>query len=215
MQAMPALDYAPPAPWNRRRAGVRTLAGASLLIVAISSVAAIPIYWRVHERRLQERMTEVRRQEIQYRFNERLIAAKQHTEAGRFVDARVAILDAAVARDVDYQLLGPMLLSEMDARVEQARSSVERSEREYRSTLPMCGVRTRKPEDADRLAVLARLVERAQFLTRDRKYRNAIGVCEQILDLDPNNDYARGVLPLLRVQAEKLDSGDPTFGGEL
>ena len=57
----------------------------------------------------------------------------------------------------------------------------------------------RRPEVgvANRRRTVAALVERSQDQVRRRNYEQALGVLDQILILDPDNDYARGARPLV------------------
>ncbi|MDB5322036.1 MAG: uncharacterized protein JWN40_3667 [Phycisphaerales bacterium] len=48
-----------------------------------------------------------------------------------------------------------------------------------------------------RRITIAALSERSQEQTRKRNYEQALGILQQILDLDPSNDYARGAYPLV------------------
>jgi hypothetical protein len=50
---------------------------------------------------------------------------------------------------------------------------------------------------AAREATIADLIRTSRRLTQEARYREALGVIDQILVLDPNNDYAVGVRPLV------------------
>lgn len=50
---------------------------------------------------------------------------------------------------------------------------------------------------AAREARIAALIAQSRALTEERKYTEAIGLVEQLLAIDPRNDYGIGVRPLL------------------
>jgi type II secretory pathway component GspD/PulD (secretin) len=57
---------------------------------------------------------------------------------------------------------------------------------------------TQRREEENRRRTVASLVKLARELTDRAAYRQALGTVEQILTIDPNNDYAIGVRPLLQ-----------------
>lgn len=63
--------------------------------------------------------------------------------------------------------------------------------------LPPLALQIGSARERVRAARVAALMAQARALTEERKYGEAIGVVEQILVIDPRNDYAIGVRPLL------------------
>ncbi|MDB5319128.1 MAG: hypothetical protein JWN40_759, partial [Phycisphaerales bacterium] len=65
---------------------------------------------------------EIRKDEIRYRFNEQIKAARAAIAAGKFEDARNAVANAEVARDADASLFTPAELAEFNAALTSARA---------------------------------------------------------------------------------------------
>jgi general secretion pathway protein D len=172
---------------------------------------------------------QIRKDEIQYRFNEQIRAARTATAANNFEAARTALLNAEVARDQESSLFTPAELAQFNAAISSARTDLDKSQAEFEARTR--GERARQAS-ADEIArserareerrnTIAALVERSQEAVRKRNYKQAMGILKQILDLDPNNDYARGAYPLvydnfqLQTQREYRDQRNREFTNQL
>src|SRR5207248_1483485 len=93
-------------------------------------------------------------------------------------------------------------LADLRLRIDQARAAAA-DEAERKRQLDIAE-RIRQQEIAERRRrerTVADLIVTARRLTDDAKYREALGVVDQILVLEPRNDYAIGVRPLLEDKA--------------
>jgi type II secretory pathway component GspD/PulD (secretin) len=172
---------------------------------------------------------QIRKDEITYRFNEKVRAARTAIAANKFEDARNALLDAEVARDADASLFTPAELAEFNAALSSARVDLEKSQAEFdvrasgQRNAQATAEEIRRSELArkDKQDTIAALVERSQESIRKRNYKQAMGILRQILDLDPNNDYARGAYPLvydnfqLQTQREHKEQRNREFTNQL
>ena len=55
--------------------------------------------------------------------------------------------------------------------------------------------------EEERIHTISDLTAESRRLVNDGKYQEALGVLDQILKLDPNNDYANAVHPLVQDRA--------------
>jgi hypothetical protein len=68
-----------------------------------------------------------RRNEIRARFDERIRSARAETSAGRLLEARMAIDDAEVARELDPTLFSAADLASFDSMLYDARRKLDES----------------------------------------------------------------------------------------
>ena len=150
-------------------------------------------------------MIQIRKDEITYRFQDRIHVATRAIQANDFTAARTALLDAEVARDQERVLFTADELAQFNAELTSTRVKLQEAEARYasmsaddRAKATNEAERLRQEEaDKDRRRTVASLVERSQDQVRRRNYQQALGVLDQILVLDPHNDYAIGVRPLV------------------
>ena len=164
----------------------------------------------------EQARVEAARTEIDYRFNDAIRRAQraavsianlqQPFRQEDLLEGRRAIEEAAVARNSNPALFTEQELSGYDTRLAEARVTLDRAE-EARQRDMMERQRTdeiRAFADAERQARAERqrtirdLIRTSRELTDRHEYEEALGVIDQILDLDPRNDYAIGVRPLIQ-----------------
>jgi general secretion pathway protein D len=156
------------------------------------------------------REIEARRQAIQYSFDTAIEQAQADTDAGKIPDAKADIERARVARNTDPQIFRDDELRAFDSRIATAQQSMEAAA----AKLTQDQLAKQDTETANRLAAeqsarekekvdtIARLIGQARSLTEQGRYREALSVIDQILIIDPGNDYAVGVQPLVRDRAD-------------
>lgn len=148
---------------------------------------------------------EERRQEINYRFDTAIGDARSATQAGRWEDAERALQQAQLAAGADRTLFNPQELRRFDqtlastrVQIDQARDEAQRRLEAQRRTGEAQQIeRERRRAEVERQHTIADLRQTAQNLTAQARYREALGVVDQILVLDPTNEYAIGVRPML------------------
>jgi uncharacterized membrane protein YgcG len=164
----------------------------------------------------------IRKQEITYRFNQRLRDARAAAREGRFQDAQAAIDDAVVARNADSALFTTDEMSAMNRELADARTAVDRARVESDTTANKQRTESQtreerlrfEEEERNKRNTIAALIERSQEQVRRRNYKQALGILDQVLVLDPQNDYARGARPLvydsyqLQVQRNAAENRD-------
>jgi general secretion pathway protein D len=159
---------------------------------------------------------EAARTEITYRFNDSIRRAQtsavnisnldrpfQDTD---LLDGRRALEEAAVARNSNPTIFSERELSEFDTRLAQARVTLDQAEerrqrwiieRQQRDQLERFE-QARREADEQRRRTIADLIRTSRELAARHEYEEALGLVDQILELDPRNDYAIGVRPLLQ-----------------
>src|SRR5205085_2239318 len=159
---------------------------------------------------------EAQRTEIDYRFNDAIRRAqraavnlaniRQPFRDTDLLDGRRAIEEAAVARNSNPSLFTEQELANYDTRLAEARTTLDRAQ-ETRQQVMMREQKTeelRRFADAERQHRLEQeqtirdLIRTSRQLTDRHEYEAALGVIDQILTLDPRNDYAIGVRPLIQ-----------------
>ena len=148
---------------------------------------------------------EERRQEINYRFDTAVGDARTATQAGRWEDAERSLQQAQLAAGADRTLFNPQELRRFDQTIASTRVQIDQARdqamREAESTRNRQQIEQMRKErdraDIERRHTIADLRQTAQNLTAQARYREALGVVDQILVLDPTNEYAIGVRPML------------------
>jgi hypothetical protein len=194
-----ALDYAPATWWARRKRRLVPLivvVSLSLLALAVPLARHFDAGWR--RARARETVLDQRREEIRYRFEERVCKAQRSAKAKESLEARGALLDAEVARDADPALFTSKELAAFDQELAETRKLVEESSRTLQEVISDSVSDSPRTQSTGRWRTLKQLSKISSAAIEDHDYARALEICEQILELDPSDDYARGVSPLLR-----------------
>ncbi|MCC6424751.1 MAG: hypothetical protein IT447_14850 [Phycisphaerales bacterium] len=150
-----------------------------------------------------------RRGRVQYSFDSAITAANDAIGNNKFVDAQRQLQNARIARDSDPGVFNPQELAQFDNTLAQTQAKLDRSmasaqtqdaQREAREARSRAEEQARQAEQQLR-ATVANLVRQARQLIDQNKYREALAVLDHIRELDPTNDYALSVRPLVENQA--------------
>lgn len=159
---------------------------------------------------VQERQINARRQAISYEFDNAIARANRAIETGNFRDAQASVSAARIAANQDPTIFREdernrfaTALAEAQRRLDAAALSAQQTEAQAAAEAArQREVERAAEEEAQRRRTVANLGRSAEELTQQRKYNEALGVVDQILVIDPGNDYARGVRPLLEDRAQ-------------
>ena len=152
---------------------------------------------------------EARRQSIQYSFNTALDQAQADTQKKQIADARADIQRARVARQTDPNIFRDDEIRAFDARIAAADSALaaattelsqEELDKQQHDTAAKIA-KDKEEHDLQKQHTVADLIGNARSLTEQGRYREALNVIDQIIVLDPGNDYAVGVRPLVEDRA--------------
>ena len=157
----------------------------------------------------QEKLMNARRQETQYRFDSAIQKTKDATVSGAFGEARRQLDLARVASRSDRAIFSSAELTAFDEQIaaaqgelEREQGRVERAEEQARAIgAADAEAQKLRQAEAEKQRSVAQLIRRARQLTEQGQYDQALGVIDQVLALDPQNDYALGVRPLVEDRA--------------
>jgi type II secretory pathway component GspD/PulD (secretin) len=158
----------------------------------------------------EAREVEARRQSIQYSFGIAIDEAQNDIEAKKIADAKVAIERARVARNTDPQIFTDDEMRAFDSRIAgteaaldtaSAQLSQEELDKQQAETAARLASQQQAREN-QKVQTIADLIGNARTLTEQGRYREALSVIDQILVIDPGNDYAVGVRPLVEDRAD-------------
>lgn len=152
---------------------------------------------------LQNRAQQVQaeQQSIQYKLDTALTRARGATTSGDFNAASDAIAQAEQARDEDPTIFDEAALRSFDARIARAKTDLadaQRRELEARrqqaaqDAVTQENIRLRENASRRQVTIQA-LIKLSRTQIDQQNYAAALGVIDQILTLDPQNDYALGV----------------------
>ena len=161
----------------------------------------------------QEADVNAKRQYIRNQFDTAIAGATKAARAGQFDEADRNINAAAVARNQDPSIFTPEELGKMDTTLSTARQSLARIREDARAVelsraQADATERLRQKftaEEEQRRRTVADLIKTARQYVEQGKYSEALGVVDQILVIDPRNDYAIGVRPLIEDKALFLE----------
>jgi general secretion pathway protein D len=147
----------------------------------------------------------VRRQEIIYSFNKAISDARDAIAKQDFVTATTALQRAQIASRQDTTIFTVDELRNFDNQMAAVQQSLDAAQAqakadEQRRTAAAVAAKIAADQAARKEQVnqtIIALHATAVDLTNHQRYKEALGVVDQILVLDPNNDYALGVKPLL------------------
>ena len=164
------------------------------------------------------RLVKARISEISYKVDTNLEQAQQAIHQGHWADAQFAIDRARLAASADKSIFTTEDLHRFTQRIDQTQQDLDRTKEEVSAKETQGidkGVR-RKIEEEQRQARLQRqqtiadLIHTSQQLTNQGRYREALQTVDQILILDPINDYAVGVKPLLEDKTQFAEQREYT-----
>ena len=150
-----------------------------------------------------------RQQEIRWNFDTAIKNANDATNRGDFAGAQVNLEQARVARNSDPNLFTENEIRDFETRLANAQLKLTQAQettaaRQTAETNKATQDRIRQQreqQDRDRLATIADLRTQAQRLINETRYQEAVGVIDQMLVIDPQNDYATGLRPLVEDKA--------------
>jgi type II secretory pathway component GspD/PulD (secretin)/tetratricopeptide (TPR) repeat protein len=153
----------------------------------------------------RERQIMQQRQYVQYAVDNALSRADALTAQRDFNGAQQAVESARVARNINPGIFPDAELQGFDQRIADAQLRLDQArdaDRLAKEADARIAARTREEQEADiredeRLATIASLTREARALTRRGDYERALGVLDQIIKLDPKNDYALGARELV------------------
>ena len=157
----------------------------------------------------QERQIRARREVVRFQFDQALANAKEATAKGDFAVASKSLDQARIARNQDPTIFTPSELAALDTAIATASTDLETGQktRAFADTeLASKQQVNAEKERVNRLLTerentVASLIKQSRDLTAEMKYTEALKVVEQILAIDPVNDYALGVRPLIEDKA--------------
>jgi type II secretory pathway component GspD/PulD (secretin) len=140
-------------------------------------------------------------QAIQYKFSTAIDQAHRDTEASSFAPAENDISNAQAARDEDPTIFNTDDLNQMDSQIQQAtlalrraRADYDRSQaRENAQNAAEQEYRTEQLEQSRRNKEISAYIRLSRAQIEQQNYAAALGVIDQILAIDPQNDYALGI----------------------
>jgi general secretion pathway protein D len=147
----------------------------------------------------------IARQEISYTIDTELKNAQEASRTGDFIRARAALDRARAATGINPQVFTEQENRSFQTQIDQAQVAVNTAETNYRTTQEANNQakinreieEQRKNEAEARRRTVADLIGNSKRLVNETRYSEALGVIDQILVLDPTNDYATGVRPLV------------------
>jgi general secretion pathway protein D len=160
---------------------------------------------------LTEREHEIQqiRDAITFKFNNALGDARTAWTNGDFADAQNDVADAQAARDQDPSVFSESDLRRMDATLTRSRNDLASARAVYDQQARNAAAQESAQREAQRLqqaaierrTTIESLIKLSRTLVWQQNYSAALGVVDQILKLDPQNDYALGVRQLIEDKA--------------
>ena len=153
----------------------------------------------------QEQDIRARKEEITYQVQNNLDQARASIRGANWANAANAIDRARIATNADPGIFTPAELQRFRQQIEQADLDLRQAQQEAEARSNEASsqqVRNRiiaekRRANEERQRTIADLIRTSQNLTNQGRYREALQTVDQILILDPTNDYAVGVRPLL------------------
>jgi general secretion pathway protein D len=154
----------------------------------------------------QEQIINERRQSIQYALRSAIQNAQDAIAAHHFAQAETSLANARAARDQDPTIFSADEMRDFNSTIESTEQTLIRTrqqadveERDRAQKEAEAQQRRQMQETAiSRQQTIADLIKAARRSVEEGKYEEAINILNQILTLDPNNDYALGVKPLVQ-----------------
>lgn len=152
-----------------------------------------------------EREILARRQAVTFSFNLALNQARTQTDAGSFDDARTSIAQAEAASRSDTSLFRNEEIQSFNTQVADARTALERAiindrdakaEQARKDAAAQAARQDAQAQQTKERAVASLIADSKRFSEQGR-YQEALKVINQILVLDPRNEYATNVRAIL------------------
>jgi len=148
-----------------------------------------------------ETQIRVAMQAIQYKFSTAIDQARRDTEANAYEQAENDISDAQAARDEDPTIFNTDELNQMDSQIREAtlqlhQAKAESDRMQARNNAAQAAETQARIEQVDiyrRRTAVAAYIRLSRADIEQQNYAAALGVLDQILAIDPQNDYALGV----------------------
>jgi general secretion pathway protein D len=161
----------------------------------------------------QAEAANVARGEITYTIDTELNNATQAAKSGDFNRAREALNRARSATQINPQVFTEQENRAFLNRIDQTQVAVNTAETDFRARTQAEEQakinneieQQRKNEAEARTRTVRDLIENSKRLVNETRYSEALGVIDQILVLDPTNDYASGIRPLVEDKAHLQD----------
>lgn len=142
-------------------------------------------------------------QEITYRFNTAINEARDAVQAHDWNRAEAALQRAKLASSTDRAIFSPSALREFDTTIANTQLYLDQERQRLQMGLAAQNDqraaeqirRERLRAQAERERTIRDLKKTAQDLIKQARYREALGVIDQVLALDPTDEYAVGVRP--------------------
>ena len=156
-----------------------------------------------------ERNIRARQQEIRYNFETAIQNARTAMSNRDFSGAQVAVEQARVARNQDPNIFTEQEVREFEQRLAATQLDLTREQERYatreltaqQKATQQAIEESRRRQEQERRATVADLRVQARRLIDETRYQEAMGVIDQMLVLDPTNDYATGLRPLVEDKA--------------
>ncbi|HZZ43499.1 MAG TPA: hypothetical protein VFE58_11225 [Tepidisphaeraceae bacterium] len=162
---------------------------------------------------IRSKEIETQRQAITYSFNTALDASNTAIDSGDFKTARTQLASARVAAESDPTIFSPEDTRKFNSQIAATQGRLDTAEARAATTDEQKRTQEAKNAQIDRVnqemklreTTVANLIKSARRLIEENKYRDAVGVLDQILVIDPGNEYAQGVKPLVEDKASLIE----------
>ncbi len=152
---------------------------------------------------------EIRRQEIMYRVDQALEEAGNDVRSNDYTAAQAAVDRARVALNTDRTIFTPDEIQRMETRIANAQTDVTSKSQTFAQQQAVENQKQANAAETERIHIqeetkrrqVASLISRSRSAVNEGKYDEALGIIDQILILDPQNDYAVGVRGLVEDRA--------------
>ena len=169
----------------------------------LSLTGTSPVTEDIGDRTARE--IEARRQAIMFSFNQATSQAKLQENQGNFDGARTSLAQAEAASRSDPGIFKNEELQSFNQQLADARTDLERqvaSTRDKQAAEAQAAAQNdaeqrAKDQAAAKERAVSSLVAQSRQLTEQGRYPEALKVVDQILVLDPRNEYATGVKQIL------------------
>ena len=147
----------------------------------------------------------IRRQEIEYRFDTAIKGAKEAIGDHKWDVASADIQRAELAAGADRAIFSAQDLRNFDQTLDQTKTALIQTQEsvkinaatEQQRAAVLQIEQERKRAVLERESTIKDLRRTAVDLVKQARYKEALGVVDQILQLDPTDVYAQGVRPML------------------
>ena len=156
-----------------------------------------------------QREIEARRQAVKFAFNMSIMQAQMETSQGKFDAAQSSLAKADAAAKSDPTIFQNAEIQAFDVQLANARTAREqaiaadtaqKAENARVAAQQDAATRAQVDQQAKERAI-ASLIADSRRLTDQGKYDQALKVVDQIITIDGQNEYAKGVRPILSDRA--------------